>query len=232
MKKISIILSTLNESECIENTIILLKKNIPNLEILIVDDNSSDGTFGILQKFENQDIKIIQRKKTKGLASAFLCGLINTTGEIVGWIDSNMGELSNKFPEMLQELNNNDIVLLSRYLQGGNDERNKIRVFASKIVNKICNFFLTNQIKDFTSSIFIMKRDVLNSVVPVCYGHGEFFIEFLYKCHKKKIKIKEIPYTQPNDISGNSKTAPSILKFLYLGFFYLLRIFCSRLRRD
>jgi dolichol-phosphate mannosyltransferase len=140
MKKISIILSTLNESECIENTIILLKKNIPNLEILIVDDNSSDGTFSILQKFENQDIKIIQRKKTKGLASAFLCGLINTTGEIVGWIDSNMGELSNKFPEMLQELNNNDIVLLSRYLQGGNDERNKIRVFASKIVNKICKF--------------------------------------------------------------------------------------------
>lgn len=232
MKKVSIILSTYNEADCIENTINLLRKNIPKLELVIVDDNSPDGTFEILKKFEGDNIKIIQRKKTKGLASAFLCGLINTSGDIIGWIDSNMGELSIKFPEMILELDRNDIVVLSRYIEGGADERNKIRTIASEIINFTCNIFLTSKIKDFTSSIFVMNRNVLNEVVPVCYGHGEFFIEFLYSCYKKKLKIKELPYTQLNDSSGNSKTAPNFMKFCYVGYFYLLRIFNSRFRRD
>ena len=231
-EKISIILSTFNEKLSIESTIKNLQKNISNLELVIVDDNSPDGTFEILKKYESENVKIICRKNSKGLASAFLCGLIYTTGDLIGWVDSNMGDLAVKFPKMAQELKKYDLVLLSRYVDKGGDERNKVRVFSSKLINYICKIYLTNKINDFTSSIFLMKKQVLNSVVPVSYGHGEFFIEFLYKCYKKDIKIKEIPYTQINDIEGNSKTAPNIFKFFYLGFFYLIRIFTSKYRGD
>lgn len=231
-KKISIILSTYNESLSIEQTILNLKKEIKNLELVIVDDNSPDGTFNILKKYENENIKVICRKKSKGLASAFLCGMLNTTGDYVGWIDSNMGGLAFHFPEMKNQLNDYDLILLSRYIEGGSDQRNKMRVLSSELINFTCNIFLTNKIKDFTSSIFLMKREVLNSVVPVCYGHGEFFIEFLYQCYRKGIRIKEIPYIQLNDLEGNSKTAPNILKFLYLGYFYFLRILKARFRGD
>ena len=230
--KTSIILSTYNERVSIEKTIKSLKKEITNLELVIVDDNSPDGTFGILKKFEDDNTKIICRKKSKGLASAFLCGMLHTTGDLIGWLDSNMGDLSNHFPNMIENLKDNDLVLLSRYVQAGSDERNKTRVFSSKFINFVCNIFLTRSIKDFTSSIFIMKKEVLNSVVPICYGHGEFFIEFLYQCYKKEIKIKEIPYTQPNDLEGNSKTAPNIFRFLFLGYFYFIRILQTRFRRD
>jgi len=230
--KISIILSTYNEAGNIENTIKNLQLHIKNLELIIVDDNSPDGTFDILKKYESENIKIILRKNSKGLSSAFLCGMLNTTGNIIGWIDSNMGELADRFPEMIENLNSNQLVLLSRYIEGGGDQRNKIRTTSSEIINFLCNIFLTNNIKDFTSSIFVMKKEVLNSVVPVCYGHGEFFIEFLFKCHKKNIKIKEIPYIQINDPEENSKTYPNILKFLYLGYFYFYRILIARLRRD
>ena len=75
-KKISIILSTYNESLSIEQTISNLKKEIKNVELVIVDDNSPDGTFDILKKYENENIKVICRKKSKGLASAFLCGML------------------------------------------------------------------------------------------------------------------------------------------------------------
>tara|TARA_Y100001958_G_C21031812_1_gene404533 strand:- start:31 stop:726 length:696 start_codon:yes stop_codon:yes gene_type:complete len=230
--KTSIILSTYNEKLSIEKTIQSLRKEIKDLELVIVDDDSPDGTFEILKKFQDDNIKIICRKKSKGLASAFLCGMFHTTGDLIGWLDSNMGDLSSHFPNMIDNLKDNDLVLLSRYVQGGYDERNKTRVFSSKLINLVCNIFLTFKIKDFTSSIFIMKKDVLNSVVPVCYGHGEFFIEFLYQCHKKNIKIKEIPYTQPNDLEGNSKTAPNIFRFLFLGYFYFVRILQARFRRD
>ena len=224
---VSIILSTFNEKLSIEFTISELIKYLPDCEIVVVDDNSSDGTFEILKKINYKNLKIFSRKKTKGLASAFLLGLINTRGDIIGWLDSNMGDTAKKFPEMLQNLKEADIVILSRYVPEGKDERNKIRIIASYLLNKFSKLILRSKINDLSSGNFLMKREVLNDVVPVAKGHGEFMIEFLYKAEKKGNKIIEIPYIQPIDIEGHSKSFPNIAKFLYLGFFYLLRIIQS-----
>jgi len=224
---VSIILSTFNEKLSIEFTISELIKYLPDCEIVVVDDNSPDGTFEILKKINYKNLKIFSRKKTKGLASAFLLGLINTRGDIIGWLDSNMGDAAKKFPEMLQNLKEADIVILSRYVAEGKDERNKIRVVASYLLNKFSKLILRSKINDLSSGNFLMKREVLNDVVPVAKGHGEFMIEFLYKAEKKGNKIIEIPYIQQIDIEGHSKSFPNIAKFLYLGFFYLLRIIQS-----
>ena len=88
---------------------------------------------------------------------------------------------------------------------------------------------LGGEIRDYTSGIFLMKRDVLNKGVPIAYGHGEFFIEFLYKLKKNNIKILELPYIQPPDKEG-SKTASSLFRFFILGLNYLIRIFIIRFR--
>ena len=97
-RKISIMLCSYNEVKYIQNTIEVLEKNIPDLELVIVDDSSSDGTGELLQKLNtNNRFKLIFRKKSKGLASAFARGLIDTTGNYIGWIDTNMGEVSGKF---------------------------------------------------------------------------------------------------------------------------------------
>ena len=224
---VSIILSTFNEKLSIEFTISELIKYLPGVEIIVVDDNSPDGTLEVLKKINYENLKIFSRKKTKGLASAFLLGLINTRGDIIGWLDSNMGDTAKRFPEMLQNLKGADIVILSRYVAEGKDERNKIRVIASYLLNKFSKLILRSKINDLSSGIFLMKREVLNDVVPVAKGHGEFMMEFLYKAEKKGNKIIEIPYIQPIDIEGHSKSFPNIAKFLYLGFFYLVRIIQS-----
>ena len=224
---ISIILSTFNEKLSIEFTISELIKYLPGVEIIVVDDNSPDGTLEVLKKINYENLKIFSRKKTKGLASAFLLGLINTSGDIIGWLDSNMGDTAKKFPEMLQNLKGADIVILSRYVAEGKDERNKIRVISSYLLNKFSKLILRSKINDLSSGIFLMKREVLNDVVPVAKGHGEFMMEFLYKAEKKGNKIIEIPYIQPIDIEEHSKSFPNIAKFLYLAFFYLVRIIQS-----
>lgn len=229
--KTSIILSTYNEALVIEDTINKIFQNLDNVEIILVDDNSPDGTYEIVKKINNPNIKAYKRK-SRGLASAFLLGLINTSSENIGWLDSNMGSLAKRLPEMIEHLKNNDIVILSRYVLGGKDLRVKSRVFTSKLINYICRIVLTNQIKDFTSSIFVMKRSVLLTSVPISMGHGEFFIEFLYKAHKLGSKIIELPYTHPPDIEGTSKTASSIIKFIYLGLRYLIRIAQTLLKRN
>lgn len=228
---ITIILSSYNEKASIETTINELIKHINNVEIVVVDDNSPDGTLEILKNINYPKLKIFSRDKTKGLASAFLLGLINSGGNIIGWVDTNMGSVVKKFPEMISNLENADIVLLSRYIDGGNDERNIIRVLASKAINSLAKFTLRSKIQDLSSGIFVMKRKVLLDVVPIASGHGEFMVEFLHHAEIKGNIIKEIPYTHPIDVEGNSKSFPSISKFLIFGFFYVLRLFQTIFRR-
>ena len=230
-KKVTIILSSYNEKLSIKGTINEIIKHIPDVQIVVVDDNSADGTLEILKNINYPKLKIFSRKKTKGLASAFLLGLINADGEIIGWVDSNMGSVVERFPTMISELNNSDVVLLSRYVEGGEDQRNKVRVIASKLVNSLARFILSSKINDLSSGIFVMKREVLLDTVPVASGHGEFMVEFLYNVEKKGNKIFEIPYIHPVDIEGNSKSFPNLGRFLLLGFFYVLRLFQTLLRR-
>ena len=184
-EKISIILSTYNEGSIIETTVKEIFSSIDNVEIILVDDNSIDGTIDKLNNINNSNLKIYSRK-SRGLASAFLLGVINSNGEYIGWIDANMPQLIKHFKEMIKQLDNNDFILLSRYVNGGGDERSKLRVLSSKIINIFCRVILGNDIKDYTSGIFLMRRSVLKSGVPIGYGHGEFFIEFLYKLKKKQ----------------------------------------------
>ena len=207
-KGISIILSTYNEELFIEET---LKNIIKQLNI--------------------KNVKLFERKN-RGLASAFLLGLINSSKEIVGWIDSNQGKLISNYPEMINNLDSNDIVLLSRYAEGGLDKRSKKRVSTSKIINKLCRIILGNSIKDYTSGMFVMKRSVLNQAIPIAYGHGEFFIEFIYKIKKNNLKIKEVPYTQEPDHEGMSKTASNIFRFISLGADYIIRVFIALIRKN
>lgn len=230
-KKVSIILSTYNEALVIEDTINQIFNTLDDVEVILVDDNSTDGTFEIVKKINNPNLKAYSRK-TRGLASAFLVGLINSSSEVVGWMDSNMGILAKRLPEMLIQLETNDLVILSRYVPGGKDERSKIRVLSSRIINFVCRFILSNKIKDYTSGVFLMKRNVILSAVPIATGHGEFFIEFLYKSLKEGKKIVEIPYSHPPDIEGMSKTASSIIRFLHLGFNYFVRIIQSLFIRN
>ena len=232
--KTSIILCTYNEANHLENVISELEKNIPDLEIVIVDDSSSDGTAEIIKKInQNNKYKVVFRKRSRNLASAFVRGLTETTGDNIGWVDTNMSELASRFPEMTNELNsNNDLILMSRFIEGGGDNRIFIRAFCSKYFNIICRTIFRAPIKDFTSSIFLMKRKILDEVTFLGYGHGEFFLEFLYNVYQKGFKVKEIPYIQKKDEDiSNSKTSPNLIRFFYLGSLYILRIFVTLARR-
>jgi len=230
-KKISIILSTYNEAAFVEETINEILKNIKNVEIILVDDSSTDGTLEKVKKINNPNLKIYSRK-FRGLASSFLLGLINSSGDIVGWVDSNMKSAATKLPEMINQLDNNDVVLLSRYVEGGDDKRDKLRSFASKFLNWIYQLTLSKKIKDYTSGMFVMKREVLLTTIPNCFGHGEFFVEFIYKALKRGVKIHELPFVHQADLIKRSKTAPNLFHFIYLGFHYIGVIFHARTRRN
>tara|TARA_Y100001970_G_scaffold131192_1_gene161826 strand:- start:95 stop:802 length:708 start_codon:yes stop_codon:yes gene_type:complete len=232
-KKVSIIVCTYNEVNHIEKTISLITKNIPNVEIIIIDDNSNDGTIDKLEKLKKEfNFHLHIRKNEKGLASAQKKGFLISTGEYVGTLDANSHHQIVYFKKLIDKLNEgNDIAVLSRYVEGGGDERIFIRSFSSKLINITCKIFLRIPFNDFTSGIFLMKKKLLNPLEKVISGYCEWFIEFVYTVNKKKFKIIEIAYIQKRDDElTKSKSFPNIFKFFYLGSKYFIRIFITLFR--
>ena len=228
-KNLSVILCTYNEAKIISKTIDEIFLYNPNSEIIIVDDNSTDQTQNIIKEKNLQNVKLISRK-SRGLASACLVGLLYANYENICWIDSNLPDLAKKIPLMIKNLEKDNIVIMSRYVEGGADFRSKKRILTSKIVNYFCRFFLNSKIKDYTSGIFAIKKEMLINVSPICYGHGEYFIEFVYKASKLNYNIVELPYQQPADIEGISKTTGSLFRFFVLGINYFTRIIIAKFR--
>ena len=107
-----------------------------------------------------------------------------------------------------------------------------LRSSSSWLINFVCRILLRVPVRDFSGGLFLFKREILDEVTIIPYGHGEFFIEFIYDAVKKGFKVKEIPYIQSSDSLTNSKSNPNLLRFLYLGFLYFIRIFITLLRRN
>ncbi|MBI5050678.1 MAG: glycosyltransferase, partial [Nitrospirae bacterium] len=117
---VSVILPTYNEAENIRNLIQGLCSNISNpLEVVVVDDNSSDFTWKIAQDLNYPQVRVIRRVNERGLATAIDRGIKESSGDIVGWMDADMSMPPSVIPNMLSALKDADIAIGSRYLAGG-----------------------------------------------------------------------------------------------------------------
>lgn len=224
---ISIVLPTYNESEHIEGMINdLIKYSPEQLEIIVVDDDSTDGTAEIVSKLDYSCVKLIRRMKARGLASAFNRGIIETQGEYVGWMDADMCMPANMIPKMYDKIINEgfDAVVGSRYVEGGRDDRSFIRVMSSRAINAFANMMLGYGIKDYDSGFILVKRSVFDAVTIIPVGYGEYFIEFVYDICRSGLKICEIGYYFRDRAEGKSKTFPNIFSFFGTGLKYFLRI--------
>ena len=231
--KISIILCTYNEVNHIEACINLISKTLKNVEIIIVDDNSNDGTLEKLDKLKSTfNFKLFVRKNERGLASAQKKAFGESTGDFVGTIDVNSYNQILHFKNLANKLNNGyDIAVLSRFVPGGGDERIFIRAFASKGIYLVSKFILRIPFNDFGSGIFLMKRKLLDYTENILTTYAEWFIEFIYIIYKKKYKIIEIPYVQKKDDNlSKSKSYSNIFTFFYLGLVYFLRVSITLIR--
>ena len=114
-KDLEIILCTYNEANFIEITLKEISKYLPDTKIIVVDDNSPDGTYEIVKNMNLKNVNLIKRKE-RGLAKAFIKGLKSSKLKYVGWADSNMPSLIKIYPKMLNYLDDYDFVMLSPWL--------------------------------------------------------------------------------------------------------------------
>ena len=230
--RISIVLATYNERENIVDTIQSIFEHVKDpVEVIVVDDDSADQTWQLVESLGDPRVVVIRRVDTRGLASAFNRGIIESRGEIVGWMDADMCMPPSMLPAMVDKLNEHDIVVGSRYAQGGKDDRAALRVISSRLINGLAGLVLGYGIKDYDSGFVVLRRTVFNKVSIIPTGYGAYFMEFLYTCRKKGLTVYEMPYVFRDRAKGISKSAPSIFKFFKTGMQYVIRIFTARLRR-
>ena len=226
-ESISVILPTYNEKdnikEMIKQLLYYLKKDV---EIIVSDDNSPDGTWKIVEDIskKNKQVKLIRRFKNKGVGPSIMDGIKKAKGRYIAWMDCDLTMPPSLLPKMVSLLKDYDVVVGSRYAKGGKDDRSFVRVATSRLINWFANIVLNFKIKDYDSGFVAAKSEVLKDVKFNPKGHGEYCIEFLYKCTRKGYKVKEIGYVFTERKLGESKTAQYVYSVFLYGINYIKRI--------
>lgn len=232
--RLSVISPTLNEAECVPRLVEELERALRdiNYEILIVDDNSPDGTWSIAQNISltNPRVRSLRRMKNPGLGAAVIDGFSAAEGDVLACIDADLQHDPLILARMLEELQHGaDIVVGSRHVAGGGTgEWNRLRRVQSWIANRLAQLLLGVRVKDPMSGYFLVRRKDFHEIREQLNGKGfKILLEILWNLNAAK--IKEVPYTFRTRTHGKSKLSSKII----LQFFHQLwRLWISTRRHS
>ncbi len=214
----------------------LLQSGVDPLDIYILDDASPDGTVKALRKKfgEHSNVHIIQRTPPHGYKVSIEEGIsraLKDGADIVGWMDADFSHPPELLSRMVLELNEADVVVASRYIQGGRDLREeKLHVLLSRIICTFGTYWLNRKFLDWTSGYILAKRDVFTDL-ELRGSYGEFFPVMVNDILKKGWRVKEMPYINVSRRYGESKTASDIRGFFKHGPAYVYSMALAGLHR-
>ena len=214
--KITVIIPTYNEAENLAKiSTALLALPLPELSILVVDDNSPDGTGDIAEQLNretNGRVQVLHRSGKLGLGSAYILGFgvaLSRGAEAVCQMDADFSHPVDKVPELVKNLADADIVIGSRYVAGGKlDER---WPFWRKGLSAFGNFYartiLGMSIRDCTGGFRLFRREVLQGMpLERVKSNGYVFqVDTAYLATLLGYKFKEIPIYFADRRWGTSK---------------------------
>ena len=214
--KITIVLPTYNEAENLPILFdAIFSQNIPNLGVMIIDDNSPDGTGKIaeeLAKIYPGKVSIRHRKEKSGLGSAYLYGFaeaLKEGAEIIGQMDSDLSHPPEKIPALLEKLQTCDIVIGSRYVKGGSVDKNwpLWRKGLSAWGNFYARTILNLPLKDTTGGFRMWNKKALEKMpLDRIRSSGYIFlVEMAHAANKIGLKFGEVPIYFADRKYGDSK---------------------------
>ncbi|MFH1376894.1 MAG: glycosyltransferase family 2 protein [Candidatus Woesearchaeota archaeon] len=207
--KLSLVIPTYNEKDNIQKLVKKIqeefKKNEIDGEIIVVDDNSPDGTGDILEELKKkyENIKVVHRKGKLGLSSAVLDGWKIADGEILGVMDADLSHPPEKIKELFWSIEKGEanFTIGSRYIKDGTIKGwNLKRKLMSKTATLLARIY--TKVKDPMTGFFMIEKDCIKNKEIDPKGF-KILLELIIKADYKK--IKEIPITFTNRVEGKSK---------------------------
>jgi dolichol-phosphate mannosyltransferase len=224
--ELAVIIPTLNEAENSRIVIPQIHNALKtNYTIVIVDDNSTDGTQTVIKELSTTyPIKLIPRPEKKGLASAVIDGMKSIEADAYIIMDADLSHPPEMLPKFRTEIEIHDLVVASRYVKGGSTSGWPLK---RRIVSRVATMLARPlmPIKDATSGFFAIRRECLKNanLAPLGFKIGlECFVKANWK------SFSEIPFTFIDRKHGESKLGNRVL-FAYIR--HLLRLYAYTLGR-
>lgn len=219
MSKALVIIPTYNEAQNAEKIINEVLQQTEIVEVLIVDDNSPDGTAGIVKKMmeTNNRIHILERERKMGLGTAYVAGFkyaIERKFDFIFEMDADFSHNPKEIPIMLSKMDECDVLIGSRYVKGVNVVNWPMkRLILSYSANIYTRIITGMPIHDATAGFKCYKRKVLESInIDSLRSNGYAFqIETNFLAYKKGFKLMEMPIVFVDRRVGVSKMNKKIV---------------------
>lgn len=220
--KVTVVMPTYNEADNLPAMVAeLLALDINDLEIIVVDDNSPDGTGQVADRLAScypEQVHVIHRPGKQGLGSAYREGIrqaLDRGAQYIVHMDADFSHSPAYIPEMLEKSQVCDVVVGSRYVDGGAvDDRWRLwRRFLSWFGNAYARLVTGLNVRDTTAGFKIFRREVLESLdLNRIRSEGYAFqIEVAYACQRAGFRVCEIPIFFEDRVIGSSKMDSSIV---------------------
>ena len=192
-----------------------------NYEILVIDTiEPMDNTITVCNNF---NVKYLNRVGGNLYGDAIRTALKFAKGKNILFMDADGSHSPEFIRKLYFNIEENDIVIASRYTEGGSSDNGTVLIFMSWCVNKMYSVLFNLKCKDVSNSFKIYKRELFVGIILKCKNFDiieEMLIKF--NRNKRELRIKEIPYVFKERMFGHTKR--NLIKFIFSYFFTLIRL--------
>lgn len=218
--KILVIIPTFNEIESLPLIVTGLREQVPAVHLLIVDDNSPDGTGELADQMANTDanIQVLHRTQKNGLGAAYLAGFAwakANSFQVVVEMDADGSHRTADLPKLLNALVNADVVLGSRWVSGGEVVNWPLsRKILSRGGNIYTRLLLNIPLHDATGGFRAYRMSALDAMnVQTVQSQGYCFqVDLAWRAIQNHLRVVEVPITFVEREFGESKMDSRIVK--------------------
>ena len=224
-----VIVPTYNEAENIERLVSEILGQPAPLDVVVVDDNSPDGTGDIADALaaEHERVSVVHRAGKLGLGTAYIAGFKRALGQGYGYaitMDADFSHNPRYLPGLLGLMADHDLGIGSRYVSGGGARGcTRPRIFISKGANAFARFMLGLKAHDCTAGFRCYKAEVLEAIgLDTIFSSGySFLVEMVTRCERRGYSVGEVPIIFDNRQLGASKISR---KEIYKSFYTIFRL--------
>ena len=217
--RVAVIMPTYNERANIEAMVGRVRRAVPGADLLVVDDNSPDGTGEVADKLAAEDshVHVLHRERKAGLGAAYIAGFrwaLDQGYGVVVEMDADGSHLPEELPRLLDALAGADLVLGSRYVPGGTVVNwPKSREMLSRGGNTYARLMLGIKLKDATGGYRAYRASTLRKIsLDEVESQGDCFqIDLAMRALRAGLKVTEVPITFVERVHGTSKMSRAVV---------------------
>lgn len=210
---LTVVVPTFNESQNLRELVSRLDAVLQDVawELVVVDDNSPDGTAKLAKRLGRRDprIRCLRRVGRRGLSGACIEGMLSSSAPYVAVMDGDLQHDETLLPKMLAELraDHADMVVGSRFVDGGAASTgfNATRGFISQLGRRLAAKVLRTDVKDTMSGFFMLRRDIVEDTAPRLCTEGFKILADILASTEKTLRVKELGFEFRKRHAGESK---------------------------